>query len=106
MSTSSSSSSVRADLERVIKGPWWLLFSSTRGIKYMNDQTHSAAWCNACLDAYVRREQSDDQERVAEGILSSVRTIDELRKQGEFGHIELSIQYILTLAISHEPDSC
>lgn len=79
----SSLSALRIDPQNAGKGPWWLAFSSFKGAKFLNDQTHAAAWCNGCLGAYVRREQCHDRKLVDQNLLSDVRTEEELRKQGE-----------------------
>lgn len=64
------------------KGPWWQLFSSRKGLKYRNNQTHAAAFCNGCLKEWVRREREADREGVRQGDLREERKEDTLREIG------------------------
>lgn len=60
-----------------------MLFTSVRGVKYLNDQSHCVAWCNACLNLYVRKQQDIDRLRAVEDPSFAERSANEIREQGE-----------------------
>lgn len=78
----SSPSFLRAQHDSSVKGPWWLLFTSVSKVRYLKDNTHSSAWCNACVDRFVREQEQADRENFLEGVISEVRSIEDLRKIG------------------------
>lgn len=65
------------------RGPWWLLFTDWKGVKYLNDQTHMCAWCNACIGELVRVHKEQDQLNIVSGALEQPRSIDDLEQLGK-----------------------
>ena len=65
------------------KGVLWSLFTEVKGVKYLNDKTHSAAWCNGCIAEWVRCQQEQDRVNVLSNTLVAPRSLESLRAAGE-----------------------
>ncbi|KAH9916937.1 ribonuclease H-like domain-containing protein, partial [Amylocystis lapponica] len=59
------------------KSPFWQLFYSNK-TKYQRNNTYLNAWCRGCVLKYVQDNQAADNVNVALGMISEVRSLDEL----------------------------
>ncbi|CDO78287.1 hypothetical protein BN946_scf184674.g9 [Trametes cinnabarina] len=67
------------------KSDIWTLFeelkdSGGKSVKYLNDKTHSCAWCKGCLNECVRIRHEQELLNVEKGELREARSLEELRR--------------------------